>query len=303
MLLSHSRRRSGSRVRLALVAALASLTGILEGLGGTPANAAGILFLDRCVDTCTYHQGFDSSINNTSSIISGTRILTAFSHGDAAWAEHLACVQATFAPYDITVTDVDPGAVAHWEVPVAGTPAQAGFPSGTGGVSPFTCGVINNGVAFSFANIHSNMKELCWTTAHESVHLFGLDHEALARDPMTYITGCLEKRFTPEDAPCGELVPSACICGGTTQNSDAMIANVVGRAPAGAPLLLNDLSASQDGFDEIGSTCQWTAVVGEEPTESPDSGPPAGRELTCGTEAKLLELSRAQAARAGSRAD
>ncbi|MDQ1346809.1 MAG: hypothetical protein QG573_178 [Acidobacteriota bacterium] len=295
MVLFRSRRRSGDRAWFALVAALASFTGIQEGLGGTPANAAGILFLD--------HQGFDSSINNTSSIIGGTRTLLPFDHGDAAWAEHLACVQATFAPYDITVTDVDPGAVAHWEVPVAGTPTQAGFPSGTAGVSPFTCGVINNGVAFSFANIHANMKELCWTTAQESVHLFGLDHEALARDPMTYITGCLEKRFAPEEAPCGEFVPRACACGGATQNSDAMIANVVGRAPAGAPLMLNNLSVSQDGFDEIGSTCQWTAVVGEESAQSPESATPAGRELICGTESRLLELSRAQDARARSRAN
>lgn len=286
MILHPLRRSAACRFLFAVVATLPIL-------GGGPARAAGILFLDRCVATCVYHQGFDSSINNTSSIITGTRMLTAFSHGDAAWAEHLACVQASFAPYDITVTDIDPGNVPHWEVPVAGTPTQGGFPSNTAGVSPFTCGVINNGVAFSFANIHGNMKELCWTTAHESAHLFGLDHEALARDPMTYITGCLEKRFTPEDAPCGELVPSACACGGTTQNSDAMIANVVGRAAAGAPLLLNNLSVSQDGFDEIGSTCQWTAVVGEEPTEFPEGREPAGRELTCGTEGRLRELSRA----------
>ena len=113
MVLFRSRRRSGGRSWLALAAVLASFTGIQEGLGGTPANAAGILFLDRCVANCVYHQGFDSSINNTSSIIGGTRILTPFDHGDAAWAEHLACVQATFAPSDITVTDVDPGAVAR----------------------------------------------------------------------------------------------------------------------------------------------------------------------------------------------
>lgn len=125
MVLFRSRRRSGGRSWLALAAVLASFTGIQEGLGGTPANAAGILFLDRCVANCVYHQGFDSSINNTSSIIGGTRTLLPFDHGDAAWAEHLACVQASFAPYDITVTDVDPGAVAHWEVPVAGTPTQA----------------------------------------------------------------------------------------------------------------------------------------------------------------------------------
>ncbi len=37
---------------------------------------------------------------------------------------------------------------------------------------------------------------------------------------------------------------------------------------------------------------QWTAVVGEEPTDSPAGGEPAGRELTCGTTSRLQELSR-----------
>jgi len=278
---------------LTLAAALASLTVALEALGGAPASATGILFLDRCVAGCTYHQGFDDSRTNSSSIISGTRILSAFSHGDAAWAEHLACVEASYAPYGITVTDVDPGAVAHFEVGVAGTPTQLGFSSGTGGVSPFTCGVINNGLAFSFANIYGNMKELCWTTAQESAHLFGLDHEFLARDPMTYLTGCLEKRFAPEDAQCGEFVPRTCACGGTVQNSDAMIANVLGRAAAGAPLFLTGFSVSQDGSNEIGSSCQWTSVVGEGPALGEDTGESPATTLTCGTEERLLEFSRA----------
>lgn len=282
------RPRSSAACRL-LFAALATLS----IWGGGPARAAGILFLERCPSGCVYRAGFESSINNTSSIITGTRSISAFVHGDAAWAEHLACVQASFAPYDISVTDVDPGSVAHWEVPVAGTPTQLGFPSGTGGVAPATCAVINNGVAFSFANVYSEMKDLCWTTAQEAAHLFGLDHEAVAGDPMTYILGCLEKRFRPEDAPCGELVPRTCACGGTTQNSDAMIANVLGRAAAGAPLLLSNLSVSEDGFDEVGSTCQWTVVTGEAPAEFPEGGEPAARELICGTEGRLLELSRA----------
>lgn len=290
MLLARSRRSTVCGHWAALSAMLGALLAALSG--AAPAPATSILFLDRCAANCTYHQGGDSSINNTSSIITGTRTITPFSHDAAFWAENLACVQAAYAPYDIVVTDVDPGNVAHFEVPVAGVPADIGQPPGVAGVSPFTCGLIPNGVAFAFANAHTNAKELCWTTTQETAHLFGLDHEALARDPMTYISGCLEKRFTPEDAPCGELVPRTCACVGTTQNSDAMIASVLGRAPAGAPLFLNGFSVSQDGLDEIGSNCQWTTAVGEGPVMFLESGDPAVRELSCGTASRLQELSR-----------
>jgi hypothetical protein len=260
-----------------------------------PAHAAGILFLDRCVPICSYQQGLEDSRINRSSIISGTRSIPSFSHDEAFWAEHLACVRATFAPYDIVVTDVDPGTVAHWEIPVAGSPADIGHGSGEGGIAPFsnTCSMIPNSIAYSFAALYSNPKKLCWTTTHEAAHLLGLDHEFLARDPLTYLEGCLEKRFTPESVPCGEGTPRTCACGDPTQNSDAKLASTLGRAGAGAPLLLNGQSVSQDGFDEIGSTCQWTTVIGEELEEPGGPGERSDPGLTCGTESRLRALARA----------
>ena len=101
MLLARSRRSTVCGHWAALSALVATLS------GAAPAQATSILFLDRCAANCTYHQGSDSSINNTSSIISGTRTITPFSHDTAFWAENLACVQAAYAPYDIVVTDVD----------------------------------------------------------------------------------------------------------------------------------------------------------------------------------------------------
>ena len=296
MLPARSRRSTVCRHWAAVPAMVGAIAGALVAAlsGAAPAQATSILFLDRCAANCTYQGGPDSSINNTSSIITGSHLISPFAHDAAFWAETLACVQAAYAPYDIVVTDVDPGNVAHFEVPVAGLPTEMDQPPGVAGVSPFTCSLIPNGVAFAFANIHSNAKELCWTTTQETAHLFGLDHEFLARDPMTYIPGCLEKRFTSENAQCGENAPRTCACGGTTQNSDARIANILGRAPAGAPLFVNGFSVSEDGLDEIGSSCQWTTAVGEGPVMFLEPGDPAVRELSCGTASRLQELAREQ---------
>jgi hypothetical protein len=248
-------------------------------------HAAGTIFLDSCRPSgCTYIPGNDDSRTNHSSIINQISTVQPFTHGDAAWAEVVACVQREFAPYDVVVTDVDPGAANHFELAVAGVPQDVGQQSGVGGVSPFTCGVIQNGVAFSFANVFSDIHEICWTTAHEAAHLFGLDHELLERENMTYLSGCLDKLFTPVDAECGESQPRNCLCGGTLQNADQLVAAAVGRAGPGSPIFIDGFTewnvADPANPVEAPSTCHWDDAV----TVAP---PPAtvGRAhaLRCGT--------------------
>src|SRR5205814_6592448 len=73
----------------------------------------------------------------------------------------------------------------------------------------------------------------CWTAAQEVAHTFGLDHEFLQKDPMTYIQGDTPKRFRDVDADCGELATRACACAGRPkQNSYRLI---VGKFGPGAP--------------------------------------------------------------------
>lgn len=266
---------------------LAGLALLAIAAHAAAANAAGTIFLERCAAGCIYSPGFDDSRTNHSSLLSQTSSLPAFAHGDAAWADLLACVRGAYAPFDVAVTDVDPGAASHWEVVIAGSPQDIGLPSGVAGVSPFTCGVIQNGIAFAFAAVHFNMKDLCWTTVQETAHLFGLDHELLQRDPMTYITGCMDKVFAPVDAPCGESTARNCCLGsgGPTQNSFAMLTAALGRAASPAPIFRDGFSAFQDGADpanpdEVGSTCRWDASAGGQ------FAGPAGlplRDLRCGT--------------------
>jgi MYXO-CTERM domain-containing protein len=98
------------------------------------------------------------------------------------------------------------------------------MPSGVGGVSPFSCGTINNSIVFTFAVVYGTAyRDICETSAQEIAHSFGLDHEHLCSDPMTYLTGCGNKSFQNVAAPCGEYSNRACMCGGNTQNSVALL--------------------------------------------------------------------------------
>lgn len=142
----------------------------------------------------------------------------------------------------IDVTAVDPGSAEHFEVVVAGTSQQLGLPGGVGNISPVTCqngGVIVNGVAFAFANTLGDLPlEICWNAAQAAGTLLGLDHEILAGDVMTYLSGSLPKTFVDQDAPCGEDQARECVCGGTTQNSYQRLLTTLPEAETGAGALV-----------------------------------------------------------------
>src|SRR5438034_1081065 len=74
-----------------------------------------IIYLNRCANGCTVHPGNESSINQTSSILNQTANLSAYSFGDSEWNALVQCVRTSYARFDVTVTDQDPGNVAHWE--------------------------------------------------------------------------------------------------------------------------------------------------------------------------------------------
>ncbi|HEY5945303.1 MAG TPA: MYXO-CTERM sorting domain-containing protein, partial [Kofleriaceae bacterium] len=159
-----------------------------------------------------------------SSIPQGQALLTAWPHGQTAWNNLVQCVRDTYAPFDIEVTDVDPGQADHFEVMVAGNANAIGVP-GAGGVAPFEpCDgqLVDNVISFVFAGDVSNQDFMCWAAAQESAHVFGLDHLLNAKDPMTYLTPPIKKEgFQNTPSLCGEEMnkPRECYCGGTKQNS------------------------------------------------------------------------------------
>jgi len=196
-----------------------------------------LLYLNRCVGGETVSGcGYNDSSTNCSSIINGTKQFPAFPYGDASWDQVVAHTADIYAPFAITVTDVDPGSAAHHEVIVCGSPTILGMDSNVGGVSPFyNCSVINKSISFVFPTVWGNVpRGLGETVAHEAGHAFGLEDEYLCTDPMTYLTGCGDKYFQDEYANCGGFTEESCWCGGQ-QNSWRILMNNIGASDPTPP--------------------------------------------------------------------
>jgi len=199
------------------------------------APRARIIYMNRVGGTFT--PGNDDSATNRSSIPYSTSSISPWGVSEAGWREVMDCMTELWAPFDVEITDVEPPAsVDYIESVVAGRPQDVGMGSGVGGVSPFDCGVIERSIVFTFAEVYgTSYRDICETAAQETAHSFGLDHEHMCEDPMTYLYGCGEKAFRDVDAPCGEYSNRTCSCGGSTQNSVRLLTEFNGPADGTAP--------------------------------------------------------------------
>ena len=187
-------------------------------------HSSNLIYLNGCFNAgdCVMTPGFDDSVHNRSSILKKSWTIPAFGGGVVVWDAVVQCVKETYGPFNIEVTDENPGAASHFESITAGVPGNIGLPNGVGGVAPFACGVINNAISYSFADLYrGNVDQICWTVAQETAHAFGLDHEFLCEDPLTYLSSCgFSKRFMDVNAQCGENAARPCNCENRpTQNS------------------------------------------------------------------------------------
>ncbi|HEV7554934.1 MAG TPA: hypothetical protein VGO00_05715, partial [Kofleriaceae bacterium] len=138
--------------------------------------------------------------------------------------------------FDITVTDEDPGTTPHIEAVIGGYPADVGLPDNVAGVSPFTedCGIIEGSIVFTFANaLPDDAQTVCEIVSQELAHSFGLDHEMLPQDPMTYLDYDGDRTFQDETASCGEFTERPCGINGSTcranQSSVQLLQQRVGK--------------------------------------------------------------------------
>ena len=211
-----------------------------------------VIFMNRSGGT--YTCGDNDSSENVSTIACGASPaqVGAWPGSDAEWQQYMDCSIEMFSRFNLRVTDVEPTSGPYVEAVVGGSPWQVGMGSGVGGVAPYQCGVIPRGVVYAFADVYYGgngwWRDVCETAAQEVVHAFGLDHEYLCEDPMTYLSGCGEKSFQDTDSQCGEFYPRGCDCTGATQNSVAEMLDLFG--PAGpavddpTPPVVNVLSPS-----------------------------------------------------------
>jgi hypothetical protein len=154
-----------------------------------------------------------------------------FTGSDAKWKSIMACVAKTFAPFDVTVTDQRPADDKFMMVVVGGKPADIGVTDGhhVSGLAPFNGNVIPRAVVFAFAaTVDNDPRTVCETIGMEAAHAYGLDHEYLCKDVMTYLAPCGAKTFVDKDVPCGEQKQRSCEGGGKTQNSYRTLVNVLG---------------------------------------------------------------------------
>ena len=186
----------------------------------------------------TFRPGSEDARANRSSILDRPASIEPWQVSRERWDGIVGCVRGLLARWDVEVTDEDPGDEPHYELVIGGKPDDLALPDNYAGVAPFNskCRVIPNAIVFTFAErIGRDDRAICETAAQEIAHAFGLDHEYLCSDPMSYLDGCGAKSFQPVDAPCGERDPRACRCGAETQSSVAMLDARLGLAGEGNP--------------------------------------------------------------------
>ena len=187
----------------------------------------------------TVMPGANDSEHDRSSVTNQLAHIPAWEVSPQIWRDTVTCLETMFAPFDVTITETDPGAVPHIEAVFGGSGDLLGLPARIGGVSPMStsCAVIESSMVFTFTSVIPQSAQVaCEIQAQEIAHSFGLDHELLAADPMSYLRHDAERTFQDELAPCGEATPRPCGLGPTScraeQNSYAILLERLGPTTA-----------------------------------------------------------------------
>jgi hypothetical protein len=207
--------------------------------GAAPTAQSRVIYLNR--DGALLRPGDNDSTRRVSSIVTEPTDIAGWDIDEDTWNDTVACIADIYRRFDVTVTDRDPGDTPHIEALFGGHPADVGLPDNVAGVSPFTtdCSIIENSIVFVFTDVlPDDARTVCEVIAQEIAHSFGLDHEMLPSDPMTYLDYTGDRTFQNEMASCGEYADRACGINGTTcrrrQNSVALLTERLGARGAGS---------------------------------------------------------------------
>lgn len=220
-----------------------------------PANGtvSNIIFLNRCTGGCSVRQSnTNDSIANQTWLGGGpentTYHISAYQYDDAHWQQIVDCVKDVYSPYNVVVTDVDPGAsTPHTTVYAAGSTTELMINAGGvgGPKTPFDtgCQAVDNNVAFAFLNDYpaNAVEYVCGVIAQESGHSFGMpDHVRDCRDPMSYsyYGPCSSSKrgyFRNTQMKCGNFGDGVCICGGESVSTHSHLMEVFGASGTNPP--------------------------------------------------------------------
>ena len=174
------------------------------------------IYLNR--DGALLRPGDNDSTQDISSVVEVPTVIGGWDIDDDTWQETVDCMREIYAPFDVKITDEDPGpGTPHIEALFGGSPTDVGLPDNVAGVSPFTtdCAVIEHSIVFAFTDVlNDDPRFVCEVMAQEVAHSFGLDHEMLPSDPMTYLPYLGDRTFQNEMASCGEYGDRMCGIGG-----------------------------------------------------------------------------------------
>lgn len=192
-----------------------------------------MIYLNR--SGITVSPGTNDARTDRTTLAKQTTSFAPWTAPDDVWNKTVTCVRNMFSRFDVTITEEDPGDAAHVEAVFGGRPSQLGLPANTAGVAPFTtsCAIIENAIVFVFTDILPTDPQMtCEIISQEIAHAYGLDHEMLPADPMTYLDYDGDRTFQDVEAACGEKEDRPCGINGSvcrpTQNSVALLTERLG---------------------------------------------------------------------------
>jgi uncharacterized protein (TIGR03382 family) len=226
-----------------------------------------VIYLNR--DGVILWPGDNDAREDTSSVVSEPTEITPWDIDDDTWDETVACMKDLYGRFDVTITDRDPGDVPHIEAVFGGHPYDVGLPDNVAGVSPFTtdCSTIENSIVFTFTDVlPDDARLMCEVMAQEIAHSYGLDHEMLASDPMTYLDYDGDRTFKDRMAPCGEFGNRMCGIEGSVcrekQNSVQLLESRLGRRGNPDPGAPDDTTESSHATEPEAAGCSASGSVG-----------------------------------------
>ncbi len=234
----------------------------------TSATASAVsrtIYLNR--SGITVMPGASDARTNHSSLVTAKATIPEWNRSETLWTETVSCLRDIYAPFDVEITETDPGDAPHIEAVFGGSGPLLKLPR-AGGVSPMStrCNVVEHSIVFIFTeDLPESSKTICEVAAQEIAHSYGLDHELLASDPMTYLSYAGKRAFQDTLADCGEVSARACGVPGyascrAKQNSYELLLERLGPAqeqpdPDEPMLPQTDDSDDPDAVDDASVGC------------------------------------------------